>query len=196
MASVSTLLRTLLEDLGDACVNSYLSITESPKPVPSLIIPPSGPLPVLDCGGLLVVAVQSVTSAFQGPSEKCALVMQANLTVTVTRCISNLTDFGRPATQTALTTDGLLLAEDVSTLWYGLSEQCRLGTLWKSFTDLGCDSTRFREMRPGASGGIGWFQWAISVDFTSPLIVGLDAINWQSGEALDWESLESVDWTA
>lgn len=195
MASVSVLLRTLMEDLGDACVNSYLSIGDAPLPVPSLVIPPSGPAPVISCGNLLIVSVASITSSFQGPPENCALVMQANLQVTVSRCVANITDWGQSASQTDLTTDGLLLAQDVSTLWYGLAEQCRLGLLWKSFGDLSCQSTRFRDMRPGASGGIAWFTWQVSVDLTSPLIAGLDAITWQTGEAIVWESVESVDWS-
>lgn len=194
MTAVSLMLRSALEDLGDACVNSYLSIADSPKPVPSLVIPPMGVLPVLDCGNLLVVGVTSVTSAFQGLPERCALVMQANLSVTVTRCVENLTDFGRPATQAALTTDGLLLANDASTLFYGVTGQCRDGLLWKSFTDLGCESTRFRDMRPGASGGIGWLTWSLSVDLATSLLAGNDPIVWQTGESLDWTSLESIDW--
>lgn len=196
MASVSIVLRALLEDLADGCVNSYLSIDGSPRPVPSVVIPPSGPAQTLDCGDLLIVSFVNVTSAFQGTSERCAVVMQANLQITVTRCVENLTDWGRPASQTALSSDGLLLSEDVATLWYGLSEQCRLGLLWKSFVDLGCDGTRFREMRPGASGGIAWFTWAVSVDMGSPLIGGFDPITWETGEALDWASLESIDWVA
>lgn len=194
MTAVSLVLRSLLEDLADGCVNSYLSITDSPKPVPSPLIPPSGILVPIDCGNLLIVACTSVTSAFQGPPERCALVMQANLSVTVTRCVENLTDFGRPATQAALTEDGLLLAQDVSTLWYGLTGQCQQNLLWKSFADLDCGSTRFRDMRPGASGGIAWFTWQISVDLATSLKAGNDPIVWQDGSTIDWQSLESVDW--
>lgn len=183
-----------MEDLADGCINSYLSIDDSPKPVPSPVIPPTGILPVVDCGNLLIVACPSVTSAFQGPVERCALVMQANLTVTVSRCVANLTDWGHPASQSELTADGLLLAQDVSTLWYGLTGQCRQGLLWKSFADLDCSSTRFRDMRPGASGGIAWVTWQISVDLATSLLAGNDPITWITGEALDWASLETVDW--
>lgn len=195
MTAVSLVLRSLLEDLADGCINSYRSIADSPKPVPSPVIPPMGTLATLDCGNLLVVGATSVTSAFQGPGERCAIAMQANLSVTVTRCVENLTDFGRPATQAALTEDGLLLAQDVSTLWYGLTGQCQQGLLWKSFADLDCGSTRFRDMRPGASGGIAWFTWQISVDLATSLLAGNDPIVWTTGETIDWTSLESIDWT-
>ena len=196
MTSVARTLRTLLQNLGDACVNSYSLIADAPIPVPSLVIPPSGPAVPVDCGDLLIVACTSVTSAFQGPPEACAIVMQANLSVTVTRCVPNLTDFGHVANRTLLTDAALSLADDVSTLFYGVTGQCRAGTLWTGFAELGCESTRFRDFRPGAGGDIAWFTWNVSIDLTSPLLAAtaLDEIAWQSSEYLAWQSSESVDW--
>lgn len=162
-------LRTLEENLGDACVAAYGTVTGAPLPVPALVIPPSGSSVVVDCGDLLIVRAASVSSAFQGPPEKCALVMVANLEVTVTRCIPNLTDWGHPATQAELTAAGLSLADDVSTLWYGVAQACQAGTLWAGFADLGCADTQFRAWTPGASGGIGWWSWQVSVNVTGPL---------------------------
>lgn len=187
MSSVALVLRTLEENLADACLTSYASITDAPLPVPAVVIPPSGPVPVIDCGDLLIVQCVSVTSAFQGPPEACAIVMQANLTVTVTRCIPNLTDWGVPASQAALTASGRSLARDVATLFYGLTGQCRAGLLWSGFRELGCADTAFREFRPGASGGVGWFTWNIAVKVTSDLADGFDPIVWQSGESIVWE---------
>lgn len=194
MTSVSQVLRALTKDLADAAIESYLSIDGAPLPVPSPLIPPMGQIPTIDCGDLLIVGVTSTTQAFQGLAERCALVLQANLNVTVTRCIANLTDFGNVASRSQLTSDGLSLADDESTLWYGITEQCRLGMLWKSFDDLGCESTRFREIRPGASGGIGWLTWQISVDVAAAQIGGNDPIVWQDGAPINWVSLETIDW--
>lgn len=196
MTSVAKTLATLEIDLANACVAAYSLIADAPLPVPTVVIPPSGVAPVLDCGNLLVVNCTQVTSAFQGPPEACAIVMQANLAVTVTRCIVNLTDFGKPAGRTELTDDGLGLADDVSTLFYGVTAACRAGTLWSGFAELSCADTSFRAFRPGASGGIGWFTWDIVVNVTAPLVDVSDDdwILWQSGEPILWQSSEPIVW--
>lgn len=170
MTDIAKTLRTLLCNLGDACIGAYSTVPGAPLEVPDLVIPPTGPAPVIDCGNLLIVACTSVTSAFQGPAENCALVLQANLSVTVTRCVSNLDNWGRPADRTAMTKDALGLADDVSTLWYGVAGACKAGTLWTGFTELGCEDTIFRDMRPGAGGGIAWYTWAITVDLSAAIL--------------------------
>lgn len=170
MTDIATTLRVLLENLGAACINAYATVAGAPLEVPDLVIPPTGPAPVTDCGNLLIVNMTSLTSAFQGPPENCAIVPQANLAVTVTRCIANLDAWGKPAGREALTADALSLADDVSTLWYGVTNACRAGTLWAGFQELGCQDTKFRDFRPGASGGIGWFTWSLSVDLSTAIL--------------------------
>lgn len=169
LAALALTLRTLEQNLGAAAVAAY-SAEGAPLPVPTLVIPPAGAAPVIDCGDLLLVTTTSVTSAFIGPPERCAIVMQANLAVTVTRCIPNLKPSGNVADNDELTIASLSLADDISTLFYGVTTACRNGTLWAGFLDLDCSSTHFRDARPGASGGIGWFTWAIGVDVASSLL--------------------------
>lgn len=170
MPSVAKTVSTLLDNLGDACVAAYGSITDAPLPVPALVVQPAGTAAVTDCGDLLIVRASSIATAFTGPPAQCALVMVANLEVTVTRCIPNLTDWGSSATQADLTASALALADDMSTLWYGLAAACRAGTLWAGFADLGCEDTSFGPARPGASGDIGFWTFPVSVTVGSGLV--------------------------
>lgn len=169
MTSLAKVLRTVATNLGDAAVGSY-SLAGAPTPIPTLVIPPSGFLPVVDCGDLLIVSPLLGQAVMQGPPAQCAIVMRANLSVTVTRCVANLTDIGTPASQTELTADALSLADDVSTIFYGLTGACRNGTLWKGFDGLGCADTTFGDWRPGASGGIGWFTLNIGLNISAALL--------------------------
>lgn len=169
MTSVAKTVSTLLSNLGDACVAAYGSIASAPLPVPALVIQPAGTLAITDCGDLLIVRAASIATAFQGSPQQCALVMVANLEVTVTRCIPNLTDWGAAASQAELTAAALALADDVSTLWYGLAGACRAGTLWAGFADLGCADTSFGPARPGGSGGVGFWTFPVSVNVTANL---------------------------
>lgn len=169
MTSVAKAVSTLLTNLGAACVAAYGSIASAPLPVPSLVVQPAGTLAVTDCGDLLIVRAASIATAFTGSPQQCALVMVANLEATVTRCIPNLTDWGSAAAQADLTAAALALADDVSTLWYGLAGACRAGTLWAGFTDIGCEETTFGPARPGASGDIGFWTLPVSVTVGSGL---------------------------
>lgn len=161
--------RVCATNLRDACIAAYSTVAEAPSPTPSPVIHHDGIVPTIDAGDLLIVQVTSITSAFQGPPELCAIVPQVNLTATVTRCVPNLTSFGRVADHERLSDGALGLADDASTLWEGVTAACRAGTLWAGFVDLSCADTTFRDARPGAGGGIGWFSWAVSVKVTAPL---------------------------
>lgn len=185
--SPALVIRTLLENLRDACLNAY-TIPGAPLPVPSPVIAPNGPSPTIDCADLLIVQCVDVTSAFQGPPEACALVMKCSLQVTVTRCVPNLDSFGRPKDRAELTAAGESLADDASTLWAGVTGQCVAGTLWSGFYELGCQDTSFRDMRPASQGGIGWWTWSIVVTVAAPLLAGQDQLVWESGDAILWES--------
>lgn len=169
MTSLAKVLRTVATNLGDAAIASY-SLADSPRPIPSLVIPPTGFLPVVDCPDLLIVSALAGQATMQGSPAQCAIVMRANLSVTVTRCVANLTDIGTPASRTALTADALSLADDVSTIFYGLTGACRNGTLWSGFDDLGCADTTFGDWRPGASGGIGWFTLSLGLNVSAALL--------------------------
>lgn len=162
MTSPALLGRTLAENLRDACLAAYDDLADAPSK-PTGVIHHDGPAPTIDCGDLLVVQLASLTSAFQGPVEACAIVPQFTFVVTVTRCIPNLDDWGRVAEHDDLTDAALSLADDASVLQAGVTARCAAGTLWAGVSDIGCRDTQFRDMRPGASGGIGWWTWTVLV---------------------------------
>lgn len=167
MTSVAKTVRTLLQNLGDAAVASYSSVADSPRPIPALVIQQTNGQPVTDCRDTLIANAVSVVPMVVG--DPCALVMQANLAVTVVRCIPNLTDAGNAADAADQDVAALSLTDDLSTLWYGLTAACRAGTLWPGFVELSCADTTFTGTRPGASGGLGWWTLAIRVNVTAPL---------------------------
>lgn len=158
---------SLGEDLLASCLEAY-DAAGSP-PVPAGLLHHDGPAPTIDCGDLLIVQLVSLTSAFQGPPEACAIVPRFTYSVTVTRCIPNLNDWGSVAGDAELTAAAVALADDAMTLWAGVTADCKAGTLWVSVPSLECADTQFRDMRPGAQGGIGWWTWTVVVAATANL---------------------------
>lgn len=194
--SSALIVRAVLTDLRDAAIAAYGNVADAPLPVPTPRVPPSGQSVVTDCGDLLLVNCTGITSAFQGPPEQCAIVMQVNASVTVTRCIPNLTNQGRPAPNATQTAAALSLADDLTTVYLGLVTACQAGTLWGSFDGLGCGDTKFRNGVPGASGGIGWWTVPVQVNLTRPLTEQAtgDLMLWLSGEPIDWDPNDPIAW--
>jgi hypothetical protein len=166
MTTVAHAIPILMRNLRDAAVSAYTDIADAPQPTPVGVIHPDGTVPTIDCGDLLIVGLTSVTSAFQGPPEACALVLQVNLALTVTRCVPNLDSWGNPAEDTTLEDSALELAGDVSTVWHGITGRCAQNRLWEGYSTLTCADTTFRDMRAGIGGNIAWFTWPISVRVT------------------------------
>lgn len=195
MASANVV-RALLSNLRDAALNAYDTVSGAPLPKPLPVVPPTGPAVPIDCGGLLVVQCASITSAFQGPAEMCAIVMKANLAVTVTRCIPNLDNYGRLAEAQTLTAAGLALGDDLSTLWSGLTSACAANTLWSSFPLMKCGDTVFRDAVPGAGGGIAWWKIPVTATVIGDPVGGLtgDPLLWIDGSTIDWSPGEQIDW--
>lgn len=196
MTVSALIVRAVLTDLRDAAIAAYSNVSDAPLPIPTPNVPPTGQSVVIDCGDLLLVNCTGLTSAFQGPSEMCAIVMQVNANVTVTRCIPNLTNQGKPAPKVDQTVAALSLADDLTTVWLGLVHACQAGTLWGSFDGLGCGDTVFRNATPGASGGIGWFTIPVQVRITRPLTESAtgDLMLWLTGEAVEWSVNDPVVW--
>lgn len=196
MALSALVIRALLTDLRDASIAAYTNVPNAPLPIPTPCVPPSGQAPVIDCPDLLLVNCTGITSAFQGPPELCAIVLQAQLQVTVTRCIPNLTNQGKAAPKVDQTVAALSLADDATTLFLGLVTACQNGTLWGSFVNLGCGDTQFRAGRPGAGGGIGWWSLPVTVNMTGTLTDAAsgDLLLWLSGEPVDWSVNDPIQW--
>jgi len=188
--------RGVLTDWRDAAIAAYSNVSDAPLPIPTPNVPPTGQSPVIDCGDLLLVNCTGITSAFQGPPENCAIVMQVNASVTVTRCIPNLTNQGKPAPKIDQTVSALSLADDLTTVWIGLVHACQSGTLWNSFDGIGCGDTKFRNAIPGASGGVGWWTIPVQVNITRPLTDAAqgDIMLWLSGEPVEWSPGEDIVW--
>ncbi len=168
--SVTQIVPALLTDLRDAAASAYDSPDPSiPVPVPTAVIRHEGPATTVDKPNLLVASLVSLGLAFAGPPEQCATVLRPTLNLTVTRNLPNHDQQGNTAPEDDLLFAGLSLAADISLLWYTLTTACRAGNLWSSFLELDCADTHFGDARPGASGGIGWWTFPITVAVTAPL---------------------------
>jgi hypothetical protein len=170
MTSLSQLVPNLLEDLADGALAAWSDITDAPLPVPQLVIHHDGPAPTIDAGDLLIVMATSLTSSFQGSMEDCAVALHVGLAVTITRNVPNLALAGGFADLSEYSTAALGLAADASTLWHGLIGRCQAGTLWSRFAALSCGDTKWRDMRPGVGGGVGWWTLPVTVDALAPLL--------------------------
>jgi hypothetical protein len=170
MTSLSQAVPTLLTNLRDAALASYATVADAPLPVPTPVLHHDGPAPTIDLPDLLVIMATNLTSAFQGTGEECAVALQVGLSVTVTRKVANLAEAGGLRQLDDYSQSTLTLAGDASTLWFGLTQAWQAGTLWQGFSGLSCGDTKWRDMRPGVGGGLGWWTFPLTVNVVASLL--------------------------